>query len=315
MSYDKLKAFVEEQKNAGVAESSIREALVEKGWNNELIDKAILEVFVLKIENNPLSISDLFENTWYHFRSEWFNYLIISLITIILPLIPIIIFSAPIIYDIEVLKLNPTDFISSQMLPIMAFYVFVSVIIILIFALWGNLSMIILAANEGKMRINSALKKAWEMLTGYIWINLLNFFISIILVIPSIIIISLVATKITPETLSLPLLLSAFVLSIPAIIISIMFTFASYSYVIHGSKGWTALRNSYNLIKNNFKFVFKRLIVLWLVVVAISIVLNKIPYAGSFAKILIAPLIVIYMTKLYRTTENIGKAENIEVTN
>lgn len=307
MSYEKLKEYVEEQKLQKANESNIRLALLEKGWNSDLVEKAILEVFDPKTEEDNSKFISLLKNSWNNFKNNIFEYLTITLISILAPLIPIIIFGAPIAYDVLVFKFTEADFISGPFVPLIFIYASVALIFILAFSFWGKLSIVIASTSKGKILIKSTLKKAWKILGHYVWIQVLTFIIITILAIPSLAILSSLAMKLIPGEFSILFIASAFIFLIPALLGSIMLSFAPYILIVHGARGMNAIKSSYKMIKNNFEFVFTKQLLLFLSFFLISIILSSLLVVGEIAKVFITPILVIFIAKLYFTTEKLYK--------
>lgn len=306
MSYEKLKEYVEEQKLHKANESNIRFALEEKGWNKDLVEKAILEVFESKEEDN-LKFLGLLKNSWNNFTEHISRYLLIMLASVLVPFIPIIIFGAPIAYDILVFKFRLSDFLTGPFVPLIYIYTFAAFIFILVLSFWGKLSLIIASTSNGDFSVKHVLRKAWKILGGYIWIQAITFVIVAILALPSIAIIASLAGRLLPAEFTILFIGSSLIILIPSILASIMLSFAPFIFVNYGARGMTAIKSSYKLVKNNFEFVFTKQLLLILSFLVVSVILSSFYAVGEIAKIFLSPLLVIFMAKLYFVTDKMNK--------
>lgn len=76
---------------------------------------------------------------------------------------------------------------------------------------------------------------------------------------------------------------SFMLLVVPGIIISIYVTFSAYALVIDGKKGFSAVTESYSLVKGRWMTVFGRLIILGLCVLGIQLIVALINFALAYA--------------------------------
>jgi hypothetical protein len=133
------------------------------------------------------------------------------------------------------------------------------------------------------MTVNQAFKRAWERLPGF---TLIGVFSAIIV------------------------LLGFVVFFIPGIIFSIYLTFASLAYVVHGSRGKSALLSSLTLVHGRWWKTFWRLIAAgvlsYLVSVAAASILSV--FGAIIAKIVLTPLTLIYIYVMYQNYMAFDKA-------
>lgn len=307
MSYEKLKKYVDEQRSVGADEANIREALEEKHWAPELIDKAFSsDKTIEENDHEVLPVKALIKRTWNSFTTQAGNYILAAVIASMLPLIPILLFALPICYDVYALHFTARDFLTTPMLPLMVIYVIVCAVLAGLAALWGNLALSLTAVHNGELKIDAALSKAWSALLGYVWVNILVGLVSFACFLPLILLISLFAFKISYTPLLVGTAALAFIGFIVAIIVSFMLFFSAFAYIVHGARGMTALRASNNLMKVSWKWVIPRLLLLWVMMLIASGISQLIPILNVAIQLLITPLIIIYTLTTFKNAERVN---------
>lgn len=301
MSYEDLKKYVDEQKEAGVPNEEIRHALKEKEWAPELIDK-VLKDEEEKDEPKIPTIKELLVNTWNTFTNDAARYIVSYLVSIGITLLSLVILASPIIYDVTVLKLNIQDMTGGSMAPLFISYFVISFIIIFFAATFGQLLQTYIASFKD-MDIKEAMKKSWKSLPSYIWLNILVTLFLMSIAIPSLIVFGLAASNLIPKSFTFVALGTGFLLLIPMFYFAITMIFAVFAFVVHGAKGKTAIRASYNIVKNKFKWIFVRIFVLWIVLVIVNAISQIVPFIGFIINVVISPLSIIYFFKLYKSAE------------
>lgn len=311
MSYEDLKKYVDEQKEAGVPNEEIRHALNKKKWAPELIDKAIGLETIIEEPKIP-TIKELLINSWNTFADNASTYIISYAVALGLGFLSILILASPMIYAMGVLKLDIKDMISSHFAPVFVIYFAISLLLLMIGGMYGQLIQIYVASFKG-MKIIEAMKKSWTSLPSYIWLTILVTLFLIATAIPAIILFGLVGTKLISASFKWVAIGSGVLLLVPFIYFSITMFFTSYAFIVHGARGKTAIRNSYNIVKNRFWWILGRVILLWIILAATNLVSQIVPFIGIIIGFIITPFSLIYFYKLYISAEYQYKnRENLE---
>jgi hypothetical protein len=291
MSFDQLKNYVNSQRLSGTPDEQIVASLREKRWHEELIARALKESdkppkptpAEAEIASRLFSVRELISASWSTLTEQFSLYVLCTLATIFAPIGVFVIFIAPIIYDVFVLHFNATDFISKSMLPVVILHFALGIITLILVALWGSLALYTIAAHEGKITLGHAFKRAWERLPGFIWVGLLS---------------------------SITIILGLFVFIIPGLIFSVYLTFTALAYVVHGSRGRSALLASITLVHGRWWKTFWRIFApSLLMALFMSIAGAILPGVGGFAaEVIVTPFMIIYYYHLYQNLVAFSKA-------
>lgn len=191
-----------------------------------------------------VSLSDIFKISWIEFKRTWLSYLkivgvgvglfiVIVFLGVILGL-PLMLSSggsAPSLFS------NPSP---AQMggIALVILWAIASVVAAIAYFTWLPIASIFILANKDKQSLGELMSQGKRLLVPYF---LLSLFAGLLVV-------------------------GGWVLLIlPGIILSLLFVFVSFVFVLEGKRGTEALKRSYQMVKENFWTVFVRVLIIQVV--------------------------------------------------
>lgn len=199
-----------------------------------------------------LILSDHFAFSWTEFKRTWLSYLkvvgvgiglfvVIGLLGVILGL-PLMISSG----GSASLFANPSPAQIGGII-LVVLWIIASVVAALIYFTWLPIASVFILADQGKQSLGELMSKSKQLLLSYF---LLSLFAGLLMV-------------------------GGWMLAvIPGVIISLLFVFVSFVFVLEGKRGTEALKRSYQMVKENFWAVLLRVLVIQVVLFIGSYILE-----------------------------------------
>jgi len=233
-----------------------------------------------------LSISDLFENTWDLFKKNfwelvkiiglgWAVRIGIVLLGAIL-LVSLVVLSS---FNWSSLTLQKTNLqqIMSIIIALGPLVVVLAVFVLglILTSLWVNLGLIIQLVNsKSGANFASSLKQSFKKLWSFVWIS---FLVNVIVGLGFVLFI------------------------IPGIVFAIWYLFAIYVFADKGTRGWSALKKSKQLVQGRWWPIFGRVVLLFVLIMICSIALSRLlPILSIVFSFLFGLFFLCYYFNLYK---------------
>ena len=206
-----------------------------------------------------ITLNKLFKNSWQIYTKQFKTLFLITALTFL----PIIIFQDLMEYYYEnTLKTGEFSGIGLTLIALIVLTLFIS------FAGKGA----IIKSIDSNKGIRKSLEFGWNNLISIIWVDILT---SIFIIIGFILFI------------------------IPGIMFSVWYAFALMVLLLDNKKGWQALKQSKELTRGKWQGIFIRLILIYIILIAINVALSTISNLVSDNKIVINA--IFYVTMLLFT--------------
>jgi len=206
------------------------------------------------------SLEDLFKSSWEFFKKVFSKLILIGLVGLL---------AMGVVWLISI----SLGWFAAKLLPgfkAITAPVFVGLVVAvsLILFLWVNLGWLfgIVKVDIG---VRESLRLSREKFPSYLWVAILT-----------ILIVSL----------------GSLIFIIPGVLFAVWFIFAPFILVEEDLRGWKALQKSRELVRGRWWPVFGRLLIMWLITVAVSML----PGVGQILSIIILPFSFVYSFVLYK---------------
>lgn len=198
-----------------------------------------------------------------------------------LTLIPAL--AATIIFFVFGLITISSTFFATFYVPIIPIVVIIILILVIILSLWCWLASIYAIRDRNEaIGVRESLRRAWgKQLLSFWWLGILEFFT----------------------------LLGGFVLGVvPAIIFAVWFSLSSFTFVVEGQRGLSALLRSKEYVQGKWWGVFWRLVIIFIFWLALSLIILVVNFVASeniadtvsvAVSVLLWPFILAYLFVLY----------------
>jgi len=218
--------------------------------------------------------SILIKNAWQIYRSRFWTLVWLTLIPAL---------AATIIFFVFGLITISSTFFATFYVPIIPIVVIIILILVIILSLWCWLASIYAIRDRNEaIGVRESLRRAWgKQLLSFWWLGILEFFT----------------------------LLGGFVLGVvPAIIFAVWFSLSSFTFVVEGQRGLSALLRSKEYVQGKWWGVFWRLVIIFIFWLALSLIILVVNFVASeniadtvsvAVSVLLWPFILAYLFVLY----------------
>lgn len=275
-------------------QEQVLEELKQVGWQEKEIKEAFEELGLIK-KQKMTDASSLLGKAWQFYTSRLGVFLIIRLlgsapyfVFIILPLI---------------FLLRDFSFFNITFLIIFGLLLF---FISIFMMFWADISLLQAIKAEDKIGIKESLRQGWHNFFPYIWIWILNFFVTVFSFFLPLGVLSfflfLLSSHLSVFFLIILAIIFLIISFIPGAIIWIWLSLTNFAFVVEGKRGMAALYRSKQLVEGRWWSVFLRLLLFEVVISAVFIPIIFI--IGNFASIIsflfVTPFLFSFVFFIYK---------------
>lgn len=293
MADNELESYVRTERERGVTDDALRNALVTSGWGIEQINQVLPLGEASELHTTPTttlrSFTELLNTSWDIYKQNWKTYLGIMLVPIfILAIIAIILGGIWVAgYEDYFLQLTiPTKIIVGLLTAGIALATLAVV------ALTSSVGLVLAIANK-ELTSSQALREGYPRISAYFWISFLS---------------------------TLSIIGGFFFFFVPGVILSLAFVMAKYEFILEGHKGIDALEKSRQITRGYRWELFLRFLMLGGIFLVINLICAlpgfspKTEWIGNLAQFFLSfistPLTAIFGYLLYQDLKSIHRTQN-----